>query len=440
RPDPAMPPSPPTPDKSRYDLSSSKSVVYRVLPDGTEDVIWNSEAIPAFAIAADPAGGGVFVGTSDKGRIFRISDSARESLLIQTEEEQISTLLTSGNEMIATTSNKGRSFRFGKSTADEGVYESPVLDAKSTALWGRLWSEKAGEVVYETRSGNSARPGENWSEWSPVRASDGKISSPATRYFQWRARLKAAGRGLIRETSVSFAALNIAPEVLSIEVLGPNVGLAPNPDVPIDPNIETLGLNPADFGLAIAVVPPRRVFQTGARGIQWQASDRNGDNLRYTVYLGKIGEQGFRRIGAPSNADFITLDGLTLEDGRYVVKIVADDSPSNGVASAKSGERISEPFEIDNSPPVVTMTNDGVRNGSEFTVGFSATEKSSFIRRAEFSVNGGKWYPVYPDDGIADGKTETFTVTADVGEEESFVLSLRVFDAVGQIGSMRVVR
>ena len=40
----------PTPPKSRYDLSAAKSAVYRILPDGGNDVIWNSAEVAAFSI------------------------------------------------------------------------------------------------------------------------------------------------------------------------------------------------------------------------------------------------------------------------------------------------------------------------------------------------------------------------------------------------------
>jgi len=182
------------------------------------------------------------------------------------------------------------------------------------------------------------------------------------------------------------------------------------------------------------------VFQSGARAIQWNGSDRNGDKLRYKVFLRKDGDTRFRRVGRATYSKFMTLDGSTMEDGRYVVKIVADDSPSNGNAASKSGERISEPFEIDNSPPTVGVAGQPSKQGNVFTVRFSAIESSSYIKRAEFSIDGGKWFPVYPDDGIVDGRSESFTVNADVGTADSFVIAIRVFDAVGNIGSARVVR
>lgn len=436
---PAQPPTPPTPDKSRYDLAESKSAVYRIMPDGTEDIVWNSNAAPGFSIAADPAGGGVFIGTSDKGRIFHVSNDARETLILQSEAEQISTLHPKGDEIIVTTSNKGNSFRFGKAAAADGAYQSPVLDAKSSATWGRIWSQKTGAVTLETRSGNSSRPGETWSEWVAANSGNGKIASPAARFFQWRAKF-GGGSGTLGETNVSFSPTNIAPEILMIEVLPPSVGLAANPEIVMDPNIETLGLNPNDFGLAVAPVPPRRVFQTGARSVQWQAQDRNGDRMLYSVFLKKVGSDEFRQLGQASTDDFITLDGLTLEDGMYIVRVVATDSPDNKVDLAREGERLSEPFEIDNSPPTVAFTGSPQTANGRLTLRFNAAESSSYIKRAEYSINGGKWNPAFADDGIVDGKTESFTISFPVQESSKYFVTVRVFDVVGNIGTTRFQR
>lgn len=72
----AVPTEPPVsvlpepPPKSRYDLSGAKSAVYRILPDGGSDIVWNSATVTAFSIEANPNGNGVLIGTSDKGRIY----------------------------------------------------------------------------------------------------------------------------------------------------------------------------------------------------------------------------------------------------------------------------------------------------------------------------------------------------------------------------------
>ena len=105
--------------------------------------------------------------------------------------------------------------------------------------------------------------------------------------------------------------------------------------------------------------------------------------------------------------------------------------------NAKTGERTSEPFDIDNSAPIVSIEGSPARSGDLLTIRFSAKDVSSHITRAEFSINGGPWRNAYSDDGLTDDKNESFTVTADVKGVKKFAISLRVFDAVGNIGTSR---
>ena len=73
-------------------------------------------------------------------------------------------------------------------------------------------------------------------------------------------------------------------------MLPTNVGLAANPPIQIDPNIELAGMSPAEFGIPGVAVPPRKVYQRGATSLQWTAEDRNGDRLVYDVMYREVGE------------------------------------------------------------------------------------------------------------------------------------------------------
>jgi len=432
----------PKPTKSRYDLSSAKSVVYRILPSGGDDVIWNSNKIAAFSIQADPKGGGVLIGTSDKGRIYSVSNSARETLLLQSTEEQISTMLVHGNRILATTSSSGKLFGFGNPATNQGTYESPVLDAKAVALWGRIWWQAKGNVQIQTRSGNTEKPNETWSKWSPSYANQrgGQISSPKTKYIQWRAILENSGIvARLNEVNLSFLARNISPEILSIKVLATNVGFKANPKPPINPNIKTLGLDPKNFGIIIPPIIPRKVYQQGAKSLSWKAEDRNGDKLRYAVYYRTVAESNFHLLRKGISENFVTIDGLVLADGRYIFKIVADDSESNPTSQVLSGWRVSEPFDIDNT--ALTVRAIGAPQISQNTIRavFEAVEASGYIKRAEYSLDGRAWKPIYSDDGISDGPKERFTVKLTLEESGEHSIILRVFDSSSNIGHARVV-
>lgn len=435
-------PTPKTPEKSRYDLTSAKSAVYRILPDGGNDIIWNSDKVAAFAIQANPNGNGVLIGTSDKGRIYSVTNDARETLLLQTDEEQVSTFKVRGNQVFATSSNQGKLFRFGQETLAEGTYESPILNADSVASWGRIWWRSSGNVQIQTRSGNTAEADETWSVWSNslTNQTGGQVASPKAQYLQWRAILKSSNpNSSVSEVNVSFLPRNISPEILSIEILPANVGLASNPDMQLDPNIQALGLDPADFGIIIPPSIPRKIFQSGAKSLQWNAEDRNGDDLLYSIYYRQVNEPNFKLLRENLKDTFYTIDGLALADGRYIFKIVANDSPSNPISQTLSGERISEPFDIDNTAPQVSAVGTPQINGENVRIVFDAKENSSFIKRAEYNINGGKWKTVYADDGISDGQNERYTVNLSLKNSGEYSVALRVFDSSGNAGNARVM-
>ncbi len=424
--------------KSRYDLSTAKSAVFRILPDGGSDLFWSSPSVVAFSVYAHLNNQGVLVGTADKGRIYNVSNDLTERLVLQSDEGQVSTILTNGKRLFATSSNQGKLYQFGPDLNAEGAYESAVLDAKAVSNWGRIWWRSTGGVSVQTRSGNTEKPDETWSGWVAA-AADPKgvqITSPKARYFQWRATFR--GEGTLSEVNVSFLSRNIAPEVTSVQVLAANIGLAPNPAVALDPNIESSGMDPALFGVQVAAVAPRRLFQKGARAIQWTAEDRNGDKLAYDIYYRSVGEASFRLLKQDLSESFFTLDGQSLADGQYVFRVVAKDSPSNPAGQSLNGERVSEPFEIDNTIPNVAAVGSPVTTGNRTKVVFEASDSSGYITRAEYSVNGGEWQAVFADDGISDGPNERFTFDVELASGAN-TITLRVFDANGNSGTARVV-
>lgn len=438
---------PPPPQKSRYDLTGAKSAVYRIEPDGGTDVIWSSQTVSAFSIYAHQTGGGVLIGTSDKGRIYGIGNDGSETLVLQSDAGQVSAIFASGPNLYAAGSNQGNLFRIGASPLGEGNYESAVFDAGTSADWGRIWWRSVGGVRMETRSGNTESPNETWSNWAAVRTTgqSGRVESPKSRYLQWRAILRPGGAGnaaagasaKLFEASIGFLAQNIAPEVLSITALPPNVGLLANPPVQIDPNIELSGLDPMIFGIPPTQIPPRRAYLRGARAFQWNAEDRNGDKMLFDVYFKETAGAEYKLLRENIAENFISIDGLSLADGRYTLKIVAKDAPSNPAGKFLTAERISEPFDIDNSAPVVSVVGQPRVTGDNARIEFAAADKSSYIVRAEYSINGGDWRAVYAEDGISDGPEEHFVVEIPVRLPGEYSVTLRVFDVGGNVGNAR---
>ncbi|HEX8890906.1 MAG TPA: hypothetical protein VF779_17280 [Pyrinomonadaceae bacterium] len=431
--------------RSRNDLSNARSAVFRILPDGGTDVLWNSSTVTGFAIAPAPQGGGVLIGTADKGRIYSVTNEGRDTLLLQSTEGQISTFTTRGRELFAASSNQGKLFRLGSDVASEGSYESAVRDTKLVSSWGRIWWRGQGNVELQTRSGNSERPDTTWSEWSaPYRDPAGaQVTSPRARFIQWRAVLRAAAASAgnvetrMEDVSLAYLPRNVAPEITNITTLPVGVGLQTIVQIQTDPNIESSGLDPSLFG-AVAQVPPRRLYQRGAHSLQWQAEDRNGDTLEYSVYYRSMNESSFRLLKDKLRDNFFTVDGAALADGRYVFKVVASDAPDNSGGQALTGERTSEPVDIDNTPPVIRSVGEAQVAGDRVRVTFEVEDATGMVKRADTSVDGAAWRAVFPDDGIADSPHERYTLDLPITGAGEHTVSLRAFDMSGNVGSIRI--
>ena len=431
------------PTRSRSDVSTARSAVFRILPDGATDVVWSSATVTAFAIAPGLQPGSVLIGTADKGRIYSVTNDGRDTLLLQSPEGQISSLFVRNDQVYAASSNQGKLFRFGNELVTEGTFESPVRDAKLIASWGRIWWRGAGAVEVQTRSGNGERPDATWSDWSAAyRNPDGnQISSPRARFIQWRATVRASGSAgapsSVEDVSVAYLPRNVAPEVLSITALPIGVGLQQIAQVIVDPNVESSGLDPSVFG-PVAQVPPRRFYQRGARSFQWQAEDRNSDTLEYAIYYRALNEQTFRLLKDKLRDNFYTIDGATLADGRYIIKVVASDAPDNPPGQKLMGERLSEPVDIDNTPPVVKAMGQPQLRGDSVRVVFSVDEVTGKVKKADASLNGAAWLPVFPDDGIADSGHEVYSIDFSGLGPGEHTISLRTFDTSGNIGTLSV--
>jgi sugar lactone lactonase YvrE len=421
--------------KSRNDTSSSKSVVYMLGLGGAEEVIWNSSSVGAFSLLTT-TNGDVLIGTSDKGRIYSVDREAKQSLLVQTDELQVSRLIRQGPSIIGISGAGSRAFSIGPDEEKEPAYLSPILDARNVSRWGRIsWTGK-GAVAIEVRNGNVGQPDSTWSPWTAVGMETGKASIQNARFLQIRTKLVPGSS--IGHLTAAFAQVNMAPEIISLQILPTNVGLAPNAQMPTDPNIEASGMDPSLFGLPGSAMPPRKLYQRGAIGLQWSAEDRNGDRLVYDVMVRGLDETEFKTIRRDISETFATVDGLTLADGYHIFKIVAKDVLSNPVEESRTGYLTSGAILIDNSAPIVTQSGTVETDGRQATVRFDAIDRGGRIARAEYSIDGGEWRSLISNDGVNDEETERFTVRFATPIAGEYSLVLRVYDSVGNNGSARV--
>jgi hypothetical protein len=449
---PSVKPAGPRP--TRQESGGSKSVIYRILKDNRVETLWSSESEAAYAIHLQGEGKLLF-STGTKGRIYSMNKDKKLTLLLETTEEQTTRLIPAGADLFACTSNLAKVYRLGGAVNSHGSYESEVKDTQSISTWGNVsWRAAAPSgttlKVY-TRSGNTKRPDKTWSEWSKAYVSaDGEaIESPRARYLQYKVVLETSNESSPRldQIMIPYLQQNFAPEVKSINILPPGVAYQRTPGLSTprsqsslvdQSSAEASGASEAIPQAASSSIPPRRVFQKGAQSFSWETEDRNGDELVYSFYFRGEKESDWKLLRKDLEERFLTLESDTLPDGKYQVRVVASDAPSNPKSSTLAGELISTLFNVDNTPPQVQVSSQVAQERSA-VLKFKASDTVSALRKAESSIDGKEWEAVFSIDGIVDSKTEEFEIKTEPLASGEHTIALRVYDSNGNVAIGKAV-
>jgi hypothetical protein len=427
--------------------------VYRVLPDGAWDLVWELDEDTPYDLAFE-SDGSVMVATGNEGKLYRLSgDPLLPTLVARAPVQQVTALLSGADDRIQfATSNPGKLFRLSAARAGRGTYTSDVRDAQASAAWGAIkWAAQVPEgagLEVATRSGNTETPDETWSDWStgytePIGST---IASPRARYLQWRAVLTEGRAGPPVLTSVTAAYLprNSRPRVTEITIHPPGT-VFQRPYPTGDPGIAGFEGDTPDRRAAAqtqggrgtstgAPALGRQDFQKGLQTFVWRAEDGDQDDLSYDVLYRQEGDTTWKPLQRELPVSLLVWDTTSVPNGRYTIQIVASDLPTNAPDSALTATMESSSFEIDNTPPAVAVT--AVRREGERTViAFDVRDEDSAIQKAEYSLDGDRWHAIYPTDGIADSRTEAFELTLD--SETAAGVVIRATDALSNTTSAR---
>jgi hypothetical protein len=428
-----------------------KSALYRINPDNTVETLWSSKEENAYDLMLE-SNNEILFSTDSQGRIYRLESDRRLTLLTQTNEGETTRLLSSGDSLVAVTSSSGKLLRVGGGLAPQGTYESPVYDAGSVARWGELSWRGArsgrGRLIFRTRAGNSARPDNTWSQWSaPISEPGGSaVSSPNARFCQWRAEFTAGidESPSLTGVTLSYLPQNNPPAVRSINVttqVVPASAATTTGSVQSATSAYSVTVTDSiDTGANTAVgTPTQMVSRALAQQIQltWQADDPDGDKLLYSVWFRGEDETQWKPLRTKISENILTLEGDVLADGKYLFRVVASDRQSNPAAAAREAELVSPPVLFDNTPPVVKAS--ARRNGAGVELTAEASDATSALRRAEYSVDAAPWIPLDPADGVVDGQKEQFTLALNNISGAEHIIVIRVFDASNNAGVIKVV-
>jgi len=428
--------------------------IYRILPDGVSDLVWQMREDVPYDLAFE-TDGDVLVATGNRGKIYRLAgDPLQPTLVTRALVQQVTSLVAERDgRVLFASSNPGKLFRMSAARADRGTYVSDVRDAQSVATWGAIkWQAAAPggtKVEISTRSGNTRTADETWSDWSaPYTDETGSpIVSPRARYLQWRAVLTAGRDESPVLTSVTAAYLprNGRPRVTSITIHPPGT-VFQRPFPTGEPEIAGFEGDTPDRRAAVQNAPGgaapnqqpalgRRTYQKGLLTFVWRAEDENRDELTYDVLYRREGDTAWKPLRRSLEDPIFVWDTTSVPNGRYVVQILASDLPSNAPDAALTGSLESTTFEIDNTPPVITVGS--VRHEANRTViAFEVRDGDSAVQKAEYSLDGDRWQTIYPRDGIADSRFEQFELAID-GDAAVRGVIIRATDALNNVTSAR---
>ncbi|OGD12435.1 MAG: hypothetical protein A2Y86_08090 [Candidatus Aminicenantes bacterium RBG_13_62_12] len=420
--------------------------LYRLSGDGVAKRLWSSDDEMIYTLLWREDEKKVLFGTGGKGRIYSVDKEERVALLLQQSSEQVYQLAPLDSKVYVLSNNPCYFGRLLPEQRFAGEYTGPVFDARTSASWGRIVWDAAvaagASVQLQTRSGNTNEPNAMWSDWSPPYGkTEEQILSPKARFLQAKVILRVqAGKAspIFDRVTVFYLQSNIAPSIARLEFLRPNevyLKLPEQDDVILGVE-RNLPESPAKKDELRIGMPARKTERKGFQTVVWDASDENGDSLRYELAMKKDGESEWRVLEEGLTEMIYAFDTLSFPDGTYLLKLTAFDAPSNPLGLELKSERTSSPLVIDNSLPTVKNFT-AARNGAALDISFQAEDAYSYIEEAKVLVRPGEWRVVFPVDGMADSRSEAFKFSMKLPPGAENQVTVRVRDSYGNVGVFR---
>ena len=429
-------------------------IIYKIGKDGTASKFWTSPEKLVFSVAFD--GEDLLAGSGDDGIIYLISPMKEASVYYKADQQQILSLHISRNGTLrAGTGNNAATIGFDGGYSGEGSLISQVHDATAVSRWGRAcWEADTPpktRVSLAIRTGNSETPDDTWSQWSKEHADQGGFvpDSPSARYIQWRATLRTSSADrtpTLNKVTVAYLQVNLAPEIESVDV-DSNAGNQKENDgaQKLKAALQSLPSAAAALSGQTGTGKPKASKNASNKApsshetvlkITWQARDENGDTLEYELYFKGTEETRWKLLEDELTDMSYEWDTEAVPDGEYHVKVVASDSPGNPDNASLETERISRPFIIDNTSPVVEELGAArARGAQEYRITGAVSDNLSPIRSAHYSIDADDWVPVFPVDGVFDAQSEQVEFGVGVLEEGEHTIVLKAVDYYGNVGA-----
>ncbi|MBI3693637.1 MAG: hypothetical protein HY238_02185, partial [Acidobacteria bacterium] len=411
--------------------------------------LWTSNDDVVYALGFNPQGK-LLIGAGNQGRIFQLESDHVYSLLRKAAPAQITAFLQeAGGRVLVATANVGKVYGLGPEIEPKGTFESDVFDAAIFSRWGRLHPKATlphgATLTLYARSGNLSGPAQYWSKWSsPVRPPEGApVDCPPARFVQWKAVLETSGAALpvLDSVTLAYQPKNIAPTISDLEVTPPNHKFA---DPPVTASstqtltLPALGAKPAP-PLTVAPQPVRTMNAAkGYLGVRWLAQDENEDDLAFRIEIRGVNEQNWKVLKEKVEQQHFSWDSTAFADGWYRVRVTASDAPSNPGPAALTYTKESEPFVIDNTPPLISAPAAAIEGG-RIRVRFHVADALSEIDRSEYSVDGGEWQMMLPATHLFDSRELDYDFLTPEVKPGEHTIAIRVWDANDNLATAKAV-
>lgn len=397
-------------------VTGGRAVVYRVVPDSVSQAWWTSPQPFVFALAA--TSGGVVAATGNRAGLYRLERPQGASQWLASGEGQVTALLGGGDgRVFAASSNPAALWRLGPGRASSGEIVSAPLDARRIAAFGRLrWSGAArgAKVRLFARSGNTDTPDTTWSAWRGGEADEDGVRPgvPAARFLQWKLALEG-GEPKVGTVMASWRERNLPPRIDDLQIAPQGASFREGELTPrMESVTQTLpGGQKVEYNMPAAptakALRELPMWARGLRTLQWKGSDPNGDALTYRVDVRGEPDGAWIEVGKDLDGTSFTWDTNALADGLYRIRVTASDQAANAIGEEARDSSFTEPFTVDNTPPVFAAFA-ARGEGGAIAIEGRVEDATSPLSRIEASVDDGDWRIVSPEGGLADARSASF--------------------------------
>lgn len=385
-----------------------KGILYKVDKEGRAEKLFTSESgsLTTVEWGDDDA---IYVGTGKEGHIHHVQPDHSHALWVDVDERQVLATSLRGKKPMFVTGDGGALYEIESGPGQHAWWTSKVLDAGTVARFGQLTFRGQGKLSFQTRSGNTDKADNTWSDWSAPLTAAGAVKSPGARFLQVRASLDGID-------SLVYAA-----------------------------EIFYLPQNQPALVTEVTSEPPRlRTDKPGSRGtnnssvykLRWKVDNPDNDSLRYRLSYKREENPSWRSLLRESDvitATEYSWDTEGIPDGFYRVRVESSDELDNPTPIARKASGDSEPFLIDNhSPSVVELRVAGAKLAGK------AVDALGPVSKLEYTADGIEWLLLFPSDGLFDTREEAFELPLALLPKGDLTVMVRATDARGNVGSSEV--